>query len=164
MNTTTIIIIMIITTSTIFIMIRSSRPSPSSSTQVSAMTKIVPSPDWFVGLDSLQLCKDGHFIQTYATEVNIIHIHHTCHRCQHPGICQRQNPTIDDGDKNCSKKHQKYGIPERNYTNVIMSCSGQVFPLDAGTDNGFTFTSPNWETEPRAEVVAIFKFVIIAIV
>ena len=28
----------------------------------------------------------------------------------------------------------------------------QAFPLDAGTDNGFTFTSPNWETEPRAEV------------
>jgi len=65
---------------------------------VSAMTKIVPSPDWFVGLDSLQLCNDGHFIQSFATE---------------------------------------------------------VFPLDAGTDNGFTFTSPNWETEPRAEVFTI---------
>ena len=59
------------------------------------MTKIVPSPDWFVGLDSLQLCKDGHFIQTFATEVNIIHIYHTCH---HHGICQRQTPTNDDGD------------------------------------------------------------------
>jgi len=69
-----------------------------NNSRVSAMTKIVPSPDWFVGLDSLQLCKDGHFIQTYATE---------------------------------------------------------VFPLDAGTDNGFTFTSPNWETEPRAEVFTI---------
>ena len=32
---------------------------------------------------------------------------------------------------------------------------GQVFPLDAGTDNGFTFTSPNWETEPRAEVIIV---------
>ena len=39
------------------------------SPQVSAMTKIVPSPDWFVGLDSLQLCSDGHFIQSFATEV-----------------------------------------------------------------------------------------------
>ena len=28
----------------------------------------------------------------------------------------------------------------------------QAFPLDAGTDNGFTFTSPNWVTEPRGEV------------
>ena len=28
----------------------------------------------------------------------------------------------------------------------------QAFPLDAGTDNGFTFTSPNWATEPRGEV------------
>ncbi len=26
----------------------------------------------------------------------------------------------------------------------------QVDPLDAGTDNGFTFTSPNWPTEPQA--------------
>jgi len=69
-----------------------------NNSRVSAMTKIVPSPDWFVGLDSLQLCKDGHFIQSFATE---------------------------------------------------------VFPLDAGTDNGFTFTSPNWETEPRAEVFTI---------
>ena len=45
-----------------------------------------------------------------------------------------------------------------------MSCYGQVFPLDAGTDNGFTFTSPNWETEPRAEVVAIFKSAVIVLV
>lgn len=65
---------------------------------VSVITKIVPSPDWFVGLDSLQLCQEGSLIESFATE---------------------------------------------------------VFPLDAGTDNGFTFTSPNWETEPRAEVFAI---------
>jgi len=69
-----------------------------NNSHVSAMTKIVPSPDWFVGLDSLQLCNDGHFIQSFETE---------------------------------------------------------VFPLDAETDNGFTFTSPNWETEPRAEVFTI---------
>ena len=37
----------------------------------------------------------------------------------------------------------------------------QVFPLDAGTDNGFTFTSPNWETEPRAEVFTIFTMLTI---
>ena len=42
--------------------------------QVSAMTKIVPSPDWFVGLDSLQLCSDGHFIQSFATEVKTMNI------------------------------------------------------------------------------------------
>ena len=28
----------------------------------------------------------------------------------------------------------------------------QAFPLDAGTDNGFTFTSPNWATDPRGEM------------
>lgn len=63
--------------------------------QVSVVTKIVPSPDWFIGLSSIELCRNGHFIDRYEEE---------------------------------------------------------AFPLDAGTDNGFTFTSPNWETEPRGEV------------
>ncbi len=31
----------------------------------------------------------------------------------------------------------------------------QAFPLDGGTDNGFTFTSPNWATEPPGEVFTI---------
>ena len=31
----------------------------------------------------------------------------------------------------------------------------QVSAMDAGTDNGLTFTSPNWETEPRGEVTVI---------
>jgi len=69
-----------------------------NNTKVSLITKIVPSPDWFIGLDSLDLCQDGNFIETVKKE---------------------------------------------------------VFPLDGGTDNGFTFTSPNWETIPRAEVFTI---------
>jgi len=64
-------------------------------TQVSVMTKLVPSPDWFVGLDSLDLCSQGAWLESVITE---------------------------------------------------------VFPLDAGTDNGFTFTSPNWATDPKGEV------------
>ena len=59
------------------------------------MTKLVPSPDWFVGLDSLDLCSQGAWLESVITE---------------------------------------------------------VFPLDAGTDNGFTFTSPNWATDPKGEV------------
>jgi len=66
--------------------------------QVSVVTKIVPSPDWFVGLSSVELCHNGGFIKSHVEE---------------------------------------------------------AFPLDAGTDNGFTFTSPNWETEPRGEVFQI---------
>ena len=31
----------------------------------------------------------------------------------------------------------------------------KAFPLDGGTDNGFTFTSPNWATEPQGEVFTI---------
>lgn len=67
-------------------------------TKVSLVTKIVPSPDWFIGLDSLDLCRDGEFIDQISLEVD---------------------------------------------------------PLDAGTDNGFTFTSPNWPTEPQGVVFKI---------
>ena len=31
----------------------------------------------------------------------------------------------------------------------------QVGPLDAGTDSGFTFTAPNWPTEPRVKITRI---------
>ena len=58
----------------------------------------MPSPDWFVGLDSLELCKSGHFLDTVTVEAD---------------------------------------------------------PIDAGTDNGFTFTSPNWPTEPKASMFRI---------
>merc|ERR1711936_332796 len=67
-------------------------------TKVSFITAIVPSPDWFIGLDSVDLCTDDEWIDTIKIEVG---------------------------------------------------------PMDAGTDNGLTFTSPNWATEPRDEVVTI---------
>ena len=31
----------------------------------------------------------------------------------------------------------------------------QASPLDGGTDNGFTFTSPNWATQPQDAVFTI---------
>lgn len=33
------------------------------------VARIVPSPDWFVGVDSLDLCADGHWIDTITVEV-----------------------------------------------------------------------------------------------
>ena len=33
------------------------------------MSKIIPSPDWFVGLDSVNLCQNGHFVETVTIEV-----------------------------------------------------------------------------------------------
>ena len=33
------------------------------------MSKLVPSPDWFVGVDSLNLCENGHFVETIKIEV-----------------------------------------------------------------------------------------------
>jgi hypothetical protein len=37
--------------------------------QVSVAVRIVPSPDWFVGFDSLQLCKDGFWIDALSVQV-----------------------------------------------------------------------------------------------
>ena len=41
----------------------------SSFSQISLLTKLVPSPDWFIGLDSLDLCQDNNFIDSITTEV-----------------------------------------------------------------------------------------------
>ncbi|NXR09209.1 SPON2 protein, partial [Semnornis frantzii] len=65
---------------------------------VSFVVRIVPSPDWFVGIDSLNLCEDDHWLE----EV-----------------------TVD------------------------------LFPYDAGTDSGFTFSSPNFATIPQDTVTEI---------
>lgn len=65
---------------------------------VSLMTRIVPSPDWFIGVDSFQLCVGGTWIDTVTVEMD---------------------------------------------------------PLDAGTDNGFTFTAPNWPTDPQGVIYRI---------
>ena len=62
------------------------------------MSKLVPSPDWFVGVDSLNLCQDNTWVD---------------------------------------------------------SISEHLQPHDGGTDNGFTFTSPNWPTQPRGVIFQI---------
>lgn len=67
-------------------------------TRVSVMSKLVPSPDWFVGLDGLDLCENGKFVDSVTVESD---------------------------------------------------------PMDAGTDNGFTFTAPNWATTPPAAIFRI---------
>ena len=36
------------------------------------MTKLVPSPDWFIGLDSLDLCSQGAFVESVVTEVGLL--------------------------------------------------------------------------------------------
>ncbi|KAI1898431.1 hypothetical protein AGOR_G00072260 [Albula goreensis] len=66
--------------------------------QLSLMVKIIPSPDWFVGVDSLNLCKEGQW---------------------------QQELTLD------------------------------LHPYDAGTDSGFTFSSPNFPTSPPENITQI---------
>ncbi|XP_068596656.1 spondin-2a [Brachionichthys hirsutus] len=68
------------------------------SSLLSLMVKIIPSPDWFVGVDSLNLCQDNQW---------------------------KQEVTID------------------------------LRPFDAGTDSGFTFSSPNFPTSPPDNITKI---------
>uniref|UniRef100_A0A8D0GNU3 Spondin-2 n=1 Tax=Sphenodon punctatus TaxID=8508 RepID=A0A8D0GNU3_SPHPU len=65
---------------------------------VSFVVRIVPSPDWFVGVDSLNLCEGDHWKEQISLE---------------------------------------------------------LFPHDAGTDSGFTFSSPNFATIPQDTVTEI---------
>lgn len=60
--------------------------------RVSLISRIIPSPDWFIGIDGFDLCVNGNWLDSITIEVD---------------------------------------------------------PIDAGTDNGFTFTAPNWPTEPQ---------------
>lgn len=66
--------------------------------RISLISKIVPSPDWFVGVDSFELCEDGNWVDNVKIQVD---------------------------------------------------------PMDAGTDNGLTFTSPNWPTSPPEKIFRI---------
>ncbi|NXO79951.1 SPON2 protein, partial [Sitta europaea] len=65
---------------------------------VSFVVRIVPSPDWFVGVDSLNLCEGDHWMDEVSVD---------------------------------------------------------LFPYDAGTDSGFTFSSPNFATIPQDTVTEI---------
>ncbi|XP_053433673.1 spondin-2 [Nycticebus coucang] len=65
---------------------------------VSFVVRIVPSPDWFVGIDSLDLCEGDHWKEQVALD---------------------------------------------------------LYPYDAGTDSGFTFSSPNFATIPQDTVTEI---------
>ncbi|MGH0116424.1 UNVERIFIED_CONTAM: hypothetical protein FKN15_017074 [Acipenser sinensis] len=65
---------------------------------LSLMGKIIPSPDWFVGVDSLDLCDGGQWVQEVSLD---------------------------------------------------------LYPYDAGTDSGFTFSSPNYLTVPQENITQI---------
>ncbi|XP_053179787.1 spondin-2b [Scomber japonicus] len=65
---------------------------------LSFIVRIVPSPDWFVGVDGVDLCEGDHWKESVTLE---------------------------------------------------------LFPYDAGTDSGFTFSSPNFETIPQDKITQI---------
>ncbi|KAF7405587.1 hypothetical protein HZH66_004493 [Vespula vulgaris] len=41
-------------------------------TLISIMARINPSPDWFVGVDSFQLCVEGNWVDTVTVEHNLV--------------------------------------------------------------------------------------------
>ncbi|XP_067909491.1 spondin-2-like [Heterodontus francisci] len=65
---------------------------------VSFLVRIIPSPDWFLGANSINLCENNTWKESY---------------------------TLD------------------------------LFPWDAGTDSGFTFSSPNFATNPQETIFQI---------
>ncbi|XP_046392075.1 spondin-2 isoform X2 [Ischnura elegans] len=67
-------------------------------TKVSVISRLVPSPDWFVGLDSIELCSGEHWLPSLTIEGHV---------------------------------------------------------LDAGTNNGLTFTAPKWATHPQGKVLPL---------
>ena len=77
------------------------------SLQLSFIVRIVPSPDWFIGVDSLNLCDGDHWKES-------IHL--------------------------------------------------DLYPYDAGTDSGFTFSSPNFETLPQEKVSPVWNMCIYPVV
>lgn len=66
--------------------------------RVSLVSRIIPSPDWIIGIDSLDLCEKGKWVDSLTLEVS---------------------------------------------------------PVDVGTDNGFTFTAPNWASSPQEKIYRI---------
>lgn len=66
--------------------------------QVSFLVKIIPSPDWFVGVDGLELCRNGRWRRKVYAHLR---------------------------------------------------------PMDAGTDKGLTYTSPNWPSHPPQKIFEI---------
>ncbi|XP_035209899.1 spondin-1-like [Stegodyphus dumicola] len=60
--------------------------------------RITPSPDWFIGVDSFDLCRANKWVDSVTLDLQ---------------------------------------------------------PTDGGTDNGYTFTSPKWATDPRSNITPI---------
>ncbi|XP_046558469.1 uncharacterized protein LOC124267565 [Haliotis rubra] len=66
--------------------------------KISFLVKIIPSPDWFVGVDGLDLCRNGRWRRKVYAHLR---------------------------------------------------------PMDAGTDKGLTYTSPNWPSHPPQRIFEI---------
>ena len=129
------------------------------------MTKMVPSPDWFIGLDSLNLCQGGHFVDSLTMEVGvdviaILVIISSSSSSVTSSLSQKKMITCTFAKTNAQlqplgrlRHHYSCEHHEQLSTLIVLitmitnNSNPQADPLDAGTDNGFTFTSPNWPTE-----------------
>uniref|UniRef100_A0A1B0A202 Spondin domain-containing protein n=1 Tax=Glossina pallidipes TaxID=7398 RepID=A0A1B0A202_GLOPL len=104
----------------------------SNHSLISLMTRIVPSPDWFIGIDSFQ---DGS------------------------GLLTTRLTVVTTG----FKRNDLYNKENNSNFDLYLCLGGswidkvtiEMDPLDAGSDNGFTFTAPNWPTSPQGVIYRI---------
>ncbi|MGH0140352.1 UNVERIFIED_CONTAM: hypothetical protein FKN15_048102 [Acipenser sinensis] len=131
---------------------------------VSVLVRIVPSPDWFVGTNSLHLCKGGHWLETVVFDLFPWDAG-TDSALASPGM----RAFVEEGDPEILE--QELTAPEARtlhcfQTDALHSGEGQQstvitvepalpLPWDAGTDSGFVFSSPNFATSPQEPISPI---------
>ncbi|KAG8295848.1 Spondin-2, variant 2 [Homalodisca vitripennis] len=158
--------------------------------RVSLMSRIIPSPDWFIGIDSFNLCVDGNWLDTITIEaINLSHVPSEEGKIsskpvspikavsefdipvQSREVVTRVARVVGLIHEECGPEHdwttrfRGKSEPDHIRESRIDFCGRQniraldvrskVDPLDAGTDNGFTFTAPNWATSPQGVIYRI---------
>ena len=76
------------------------------------MSKLVPSPDWFVGLDGLNLCENGKFVDSVTVEV---------HTELRKSLCKTYLSRTQAGPGRAVKEQQEQILP--NHMERIFLCS-----------------------------------------
>ncbi|KAH1012368.1 hypothetical protein HUJ05_011539 [Dendroctonus ponderosae] len=128
--------------------------------RVSLMSKIVPSPDWFIGIDSFDLCVNGNWLDSITIENSSYDMRFfkaSSNSSRGNNYVESRTPTESTLAALIIRLLSASSISSRSSIDrsIIRLLAEKVDPIDAGTDNGFTFTAPNWPTEPQGEAYRI---------
>ncbi|EZA62196.1 Spondin-2 [Ooceraea biroi] len=139
----------------------------SNHTLISIMARINPSPDWFVGVDSFQLCVDGNWVDTVTVEKEksflwcIVTGDEKWIYFDNP---KRRKSWVDPGQPSTTLMQKRPSVANNRHKVILLHDNArphvtksvkQLDPFDGGTDNGFTFTATNWPTQPKGIVYRI---------